>query len=116
MKKKFTYIHAFFKCPDRFLFAIANFEPPSPPKKVNNEIYSLVLINASWGKCKLSWSNDDLESFLKIRALCESIRSQGAMADMVNLEQNVPLSDRVNTSRIFFENAFHSNTNRFLKT
>ena len=31
------------KCPDCFLFAIANFEPPSPPKKVKNEIYSIVL-------------------------------------------------------------------------
>ena len=36
------------KCPDHFLFAIANFEPPSPQKKVNNEIYSLVL-TVSWG-------------------------------------------------------------------
>ena len=38
------------------------------------------------GKCKISWSNDDLEKFLKIWALCaphESIRSQGAMADRV---------------------------------
>ena len=37
------------KCQDRFLFAIANFEPPSPQKKVKHEIYSLVL-NVSWGK------------------------------------------------------------------
>ena len=36
------------KCPDRFFFAIANFEPPSSPTKVKNEIYSLV-INVSWG-------------------------------------------------------------------
>ena len=36
------------KCPDRFLIAIANFEPPSPQKKVKNEMYSLAL-NASWG-------------------------------------------------------------------
>ena len=39
------------------------------------------------GKCKVSWSNDDLERFLKVRAICapphESIRSQGAMTDRV---------------------------------
>ena len=28
------------KCPDRFLFAIANFEPPCPPKMVNESIRS----------------------------------------------------------------------------
>ena len=38
------------------------------------------------GKYKISWSNDALESFLQIWALCaphESIMSQGAMADRV---------------------------------
>ena len=38
------------------------------------------------GIYKISWSNDVLESFLQIRALCaphESITSQGAMADRV---------------------------------
>ena len=40
------------------------------------------------GKYQISWSNDALESFLQIRPLCaphESITSQGAMADRVNL-------------------------------
>ena len=46
------------------------------------------------GKYKISWSNDALESFLQIRALCaphESITSQGAMADRVKvkLEEDV---------------------------
>ena len=41
------------------------------------------------GKCKISWSNDDLEMFLKSGHFepppHESIRSQGAMADRVKL-------------------------------
>ena len=41
------------------------------------------------GKYKMSWSNDDLVRFLTVWALCgpphESIRSQGAIADRVNL-------------------------------
>ena len=72
------------KCPDRFLFAIAYFDPPSP-QKMNKKI-KFIILNASWGvNYKISWSNDDLERFLKIRALCapphESIRYQGTMAD-----------------------------------
>ena len=34
-------------------------------------------------KCKISWSNDDLERFLMFLKVRESIRCQGAMADRV---------------------------------
>ena len=53
---------------DRFLFANANFEPPSPPKNVKMKFIVLFEMHVG-GKCKISWSNDDLERFLKVRAL-----------------------------------------------
>ena len=56
------------KCPDCFLFAIANFKHPSPQKKEENEMDSLVLMYLG-PKCKVLWSNDDLERFLKVLAL-----------------------------------------------
>ena len=44
------------------------------------------------GKYKISWSNDALESFLQVWALCaphESIMSQGAMADRVKKRDSI---------------------------